>query len=85
MRFVWQERDEKIVTTSTSLTFDKLMCRAIKIIIIGFLMIGGIKCILGCCLVLILRKGDWNELTEHPKDRGKDSLNLGEFSPTQGG
>jgi hypothetical protein len=28
--------------------------------------------ILGCCLVLILRKGDWNELTGHPKDRRKD-------------
>jgi hypothetical protein len=26
-------------------------------------MIKGIKCILGCCLVLILRKGEWNELT----------------------
>jgi hypothetical protein len=41
------------------------------------LMIRGIKCILGCCLVLILRKGDWNELIGHPKDRGKDSLNSG--------
>jgi hypothetical protein len=32
--------------------------------------------ILGCCLVLILRKDDWNELTGHPKDRGKDQQNL---------
>jgi hypothetical protein len=24
-----------------------------------------------CCLVLILRKGEWNELTGHPKDRGR--------------
>jgi hypothetical protein len=31
--------------------------------------------ILGCCLVLILSKGDWNELTGHPKDRGKDRPN----------
>jgi hypothetical protein len=38
-------------------------------------MIRGIKCILGCCLVLILRRGDWNELTGHPKDRGKDNSN----------
>jgi hypothetical protein len=31
--------------------------------------------IVGCCLDLILRKGDWNELTGHPKDRGKDRPN----------
>jgi hypothetical protein len=31
--------------------------------------------ILGCCLVSILRKFNWNELTGHPKDRGKDQLN----------
>jgi hypothetical protein len=36
------------------------------------LMMRSITLILGCCLVLILRKGDWNELTGHPKDRGKD-------------
>ena len=29
-----------------------------------------------CCLVLILRKGEWNELIGHPKDRGKNQLNL---------
>jgi hypothetical protein len=28
-----------------------------------------------CCLVLILRKGEWNELTRHPKDRGNNQLN----------
>jgi hypothetical protein len=41
------------------------------------LMIKGIKCILGCCLVLILRIGDWNELIGHLKDRGKDNSNSG--------
>jgi hypothetical protein len=48
-------------------------------------MMRSVILILGCCLVLILRKGDWNELTGHPKDRGKDrpnsranSLQLGE-------
>jgi hypothetical protein len=35
-------------------------------------MMRSITLILGCCLVLILRKGDWNELTRYPKDRGKD-------------
>ena len=41
--------------------------------------------ILRCCLVLILRTSEWNELTGHLKDRGKDrpnsrtnSLQLGE-------
>jgi hypothetical protein len=34
-------------------------------------MIRGIKRILGCCLILILRKGECNELTGHPMDRGK--------------
>jgi hypothetical protein len=28
--------------------------------------------ILECCLVLILRNDDWNELTGYPKDHGKD-------------
>jgi hypothetical protein len=32
--------------------------------------------ILGCYLVLILRKGEWNELNGHPKNCGKDSPNL---------
>ena len=30
---------------------------------------------MGCCFALILRKGDWDELTGHPKDRGKDRPN----------
>jgi hypothetical protein len=38
-------------------------------------MMRSVTLILGCCLVLIVRKGDWNELTGHPKDRGKDRLN----------
>jgi hypothetical protein len=39
-------------------------------------MMRNVTLILGCCLVLILRKDDWNELTGHPKDRGKDWPNL---------
>jgi hypothetical protein len=31
--------------------------------------------IVSCCLVLILRKGKWNELIGHPKDRGKSRPN----------
>jgi hypothetical protein len=42
----------------------------------GVPMIRSVTLILGCCLVLILRKDDWNELTGHPEDRGKDWLNL---------
>jgi hypothetical protein len=38
-------------------------------------MMRSVTLILGCCLVLILRKDDLNELTGHPKDRGKDWLN----------
>jgi hypothetical protein len=51
----------------------------------GIPMMRSVILILGCCLVLILRKSDWNELTGHPKDRGRDrpnsktnSLKLGE-------
>jgi hypothetical protein len=33
--------------------------------------------IMGCSLIVILRRGDWNELTGHSKDREKDSSNLG--------
>ena len=40
-----------------------------------FPMIRGVKCILRCCLVVILRNGEWNELTGHPKGHGKDSSN----------
>jgi hypothetical protein len=28
--------------------------------------------IMGCDLAIILRKGEWNELTGHPKDCGKN-------------
>ena len=33
--------------------------------------------IMGYELLVILRREDWNELTGHPKDRGKDSSNSG--------
>jgi hypothetical protein len=29
----------------------------------------------GCCFVLVLRMGEWNELTGHPKDRGRNRRN----------
>jgi hypothetical protein len=32
--------------------------------------------IVRCCFVLLLRKGEWNELTGHPKDPWKE---LAEF------
>jgi hypothetical protein len=40
-------------------------------------MMRNVTLILGCSLVLILRNSEWNELTGHSKDRGKDSLNSG--------
>jgi hypothetical protein len=43
----------------------------------GLPMIKSVTFIMGCGLVVILRNGEWNELTRHPKDRGKDSSNLG--------
>jgi hypothetical protein len=43
----------------------------------GIRMMRSITLILGCSLVLILRNDEWNELTGHPKDCGKDSLNSG--------
>ena len=38
----------------------------------------------GCCFVLVLRMGEWNELTEHPKDCGKNRPNLRTNSHQQG-
>jgi hypothetical protein len=38
----------------------------------GIPMMRSVTLILKCCLVLILRKDDWNELTGHSKDCGKD-------------
>jgi hypothetical protein len=38
-------------------------------------MIKSIMFVVRFCLVLILRKGEWNELIRHPKDHGKDNLN----------
>jgi phosphoribosylaminoimidazole (AIR) synthetase len=40
--------------------------------------------IMGCGIVVILRREDWNELTGHPKDRGKDSLNSGRILSNMG-
>jgi hypothetical protein len=39
-------------------------------------MIKSVTFIVGCDLVMILRKGEWNELTGHPKDRRKNQPNL---------
>jgi hypothetical protein len=38
-------------------------------------MMRSVTLILGCCLVLIIRKVEWNELTGHPKNHGKDRPN----------
>jgi hypothetical protein len=38
-------------------------------------MIKSVTFIMGCGLVVILRNGEWNKLTRHPKDRGKDNQN----------
>jgi hypothetical protein len=37
-----------------------------------------------CCLVLILRKGEWNELTGHPKDRGRTGKIRGRILSNKG-
>ena len=42
----------------------------------GMLMMKSITFIMGCSLVVILRRGEWNELTGHPKDCGKNRPNL---------
>jgi hypothetical protein len=39
-------------------------------------MMKSITFIIGCGLVVILRNGEWNELTWHPKDHRKDNPNL---------
>jgi hypothetical protein len=39
-------------------------------------MMRSVKLILGCFLVLILRKGECNELTGHPMDHGKNRPNF---------
>ena len=41
----------------------------------GMSMMKSVTFITGCDLVVILRNGEWNELTRHPKDRGKDRSN----------
>jgi hypothetical protein len=41
----------------------------------GMSMMKSVTFIMGCGLVVILRSGEWNELTGHPKDHGKDSPN----------
>ena len=45
----------------------------------GTSMMRNVMLILGCSLVLILRNDKWNELTGHPKDRGKDNSNSGQI------
>jgi hypothetical protein len=41
----------------------------------GTLLMKSIMIIIGCGLVVKLRRGEWNGLTGHPKDRGNDLLN----------
>jgi hypothetical protein len=50
----------------------------------SMLKMGSVRLILGCCLVLIVRKVEWDELTGHPKDRGKDRPNSRTNSLQQG-
>jgi hypothetical protein len=38
-------------------------------------MIRSITFVVECCLVLVLRKGEWNKLTGHSKHHGNDSPN----------
>jgi hypothetical protein len=42
----------------------------------SLLLIRAIKFIMGCDLVMILRIGELNALTRHPKDRIKNQSNL---------
>jgi hypothetical protein len=49
----------------------------------SLLMIRAIMFFMGCCLV-ILRRGEWNELTGHSKDRGNDRPNSRMNSLQQG-
>ena len=41
----------------------------------GMPMMKSIAIFMVCCLILISRKGEWNELIGHSKDRGKNHLN----------
>jgi hypothetical protein len=41
----------------------------------GMSMMKSVTFIMGCGLVVILRKGEWNELIGHPKNRGKNKSN----------
>jgi hypothetical protein len=47
-------------------------------------MMKSITFIMGCGLVVILRRGEWNDLTGHPKDCGKNRPNSRMNSLQQG-
>jgi hypothetical protein len=47
-------------------------------------MMKSVAFIMGCCFVLVLRMGKWNELTVHPKDHGKNRPNSRTNSLQQG-
>jgi hypothetical protein len=58
----------------------------------GMSMVKSVMFTMECGIVVILKSGEWNELTGHPKDRGKDgpnskanSLQLGEDDVDQDG
>jgi hypothetical protein len=51
----------------------------------GMSMVKSVTFIMGCGLVVILSNGEWNELTGHPKERGKTVRIRGEISLTWGG
>jgi hypothetical protein len=50
----------------------------------GMPMMKSITLIMVCCFVLILKNTKWNELTGHPKDRGKNQSNSRMNSLQQG-
>jgi hypothetical protein len=50
----------------------------------GMPMMKSITFIMGCGLVVILRRGEWNDLTGHPKDCGKNRPNSRTNSLQQG-
>ena len=52
--------------------------------ILSMPMMKSVAFIGGCCFVLVLRMGEWNELTGHPKDCGKNQQNS-RTNPLQSG
>ena len=75
LKFFMACEDKSVHKNQVKLEFSHSDVRSFQNNYHNLPIIKNITFVVGCCLVVILRKGEWNELTRYPKDCGKNRLN----------